>query len=153
MKPFRGCAWATTAFVLSAGCGSVANHAQDGAAGDAADAAATDADGSGAADRPQGSDGAPRPCDDLGTMFSDVNNPNPPWTFGWFDGTTFHRYADHGDAATNGFSLWFTQIPGGAIYSVGLVGKNESDQVVHIPGGLVLQPREIIMHPGSMGEF
>lgn len=93
-------------------------------------------------------------CYDVRDSFSMADNPNPPWTYGWQDGSGFHRFADpiFHDAALL-IPGWTTALPKeGSPLST--VFYNPTERAIVLPtGDWVLEPHDLGMHPGRLGEY
>jgi hypothetical protein len=108
---------------------------------EAGDLDAADAGGD-AGSGQDGPDGAPT-CFDLSSGFSLSQNPNPPWTFGGYDGVNLVTYDKVFDS--DPVKGWYA---GSSLFDYGLVAQNTATIDVLWSTSVFIPSHGIVVHPG-----
>ena len=80
-------------------------------------------------------------------------NPNGVWTYGWSSTLTSSFNLDTAHTNFQGLDFWEGSAPGS--YSLGypLVYHNGTNSVIDYVGTVLVQPGQLVFHPGPAGQF
>ena len=85
--------------------------------------------------------------------FSPNANPNGVWTYGWSSTLTSSFILDTAHTNFQGLDFWEGSAPGAYALGYPLVYHNGTNSAINYVGTVLVQPGQLVFHPGPGGEF